>query len=475
MSAETAASAETATAGDTPATDAAVVVRFAPSPTGYLHLGNARTALINYLFARSHGGRFILRLDDTDRERSTEAFAEAIVEDLAWLGIHPDLIVRQSDRQDRHDAAAGMLREAGVLYPAFESAEELEYRRRRLRARGLPPVYDRSALRLTDAERQAFSTGGRQPHWRFLLPNHDGDPMAPHVSEVGWTDLVRGPQSVDLASLSDPVLVRADGTYLYTLPSVVDDIDLGVTHVIRGEDHVTNTGVQIALFRALGHPAPAFGHHNLLILADGSQMSKRTGTLSLRGLRAEGYEPMAIASLAVLVGTASAVEAVDSLEELGRKLDLAHISRAPARFDPAEIGVLNARLVHGLPYETVRPRLAAMGADLGPAFWAAVRSNLIRLEDATLWRDVVRGPVARSQELEGESAFLAAAGAALPAAPWDETSFRVWTKAIQEATGRRGRALFHPLRLAITGREDGPEMARLMPLIAPEDMRARLI
>ncbi|WP_334176553.1 glutamate--tRNA ligase [Pseudoxanthobacter sp.] len=452
----------------------AVVVRFAPSPTGYLHLGNARTALINYLFARLHGGRFILRLDDTDRERSTEAFAQAIVEDLAWLGIEPDLIVRQSERQDRHDEAARRLQAAGALYACYETAEELDYRRKRLRARGLPPVYDRAALRLSEAGRAALEAGGRAPYMRFLLPNHDGDPFAPHATEIGWHDLVRGPQTVDLASLSDPVLVRAGGSYLYTLPSVVDDIDLGVTHVIRGEDHVTNTGVQIALFRALGGGVPAFGHHNLLILADGSQMSKRTGTLSLRGLRADGFEPMAVASLAVLVGTAAAVEALPSLEVLASRLDLAHISRAPAHFDPAEIGVLNARLVHGMDYETVRPRLIALGADLGPAFWAAVRANLTTVGAVTVWRDVVRGPVPRAPDLQEEAGFLAAARALLPPPPWDETSFRTWTKALQAETGRRGRALFHPLRLAVTGREDGPEMARLMPLIDPAEMSARL-
>ncbi|MQT11230.1 glutamate--tRNA ligase [Segnochrobactrum spirostomi] len=448
-----------------------VIVRFAPSPTGRLHLGNARTALLNYLFARRTGGRFILRLDDTDRERSTEAFARGIVEDLAWLGIEPDLIVRQSDRADRHEAAAQSLRERGLLYGCYETPDELERQRKRRLARHLPPIYDRAGFKLDEAARAALAAEGRRPHWRFLLPSGEGGTSR----TVTWDDLVRGPQTVDLASLSDPVLVREDATFLYTLPSVVDDIDLGVTHVVRGEDHVTNTGVQIALFEALGGPVPAFGHHNLLILADGTAMSKRTGTLSLQGLREAGYEPMAIASLAVLVGSAEAVEPVASLEELAERISFDKISRAPARFDPSDLDGLNARLLHGMPYEAARDRLAALDADLGPAFWEAVRANLGQFGEVADWRDVVRGrlpPVAI--EAADERAVLAAARELLPPEPWDQTTFKGWTQAITARTGAKGKALFGPLRRAITGRDAGPELARLMPLMGSADMSARL-
>jgi glutamyl-tRNA synthetase len=339
----------------------APVVRFAPSPTGFLHIGNARPALFNALFARRKGGRFWLRLDDTDTARSTAEFAAAIEEDLGWIGIVPDGMFRQSERLAIYDAAAERLRATGRLYPAYETAEELERRRRRQLGRGLPPVYDRAALKLTPEERAAFEAEGRRPHWRFRL-----DP-----GTVTWDDLVRGPCHVEADSLSDPVLIREDGSYLYTLPSVVDDAETGVTHVIRGEDHVTNTAVQIQIFSALGAPVPVFAHHNLLTTASGEGLSKRLGHLSLRGLRASGYEPMAVAALAVLTGSAEAVRPVADLDELAALVDLAHVSRAPAKFDEHELDGLNARVVHGLSYAAVADRLTALGVapERAQAFW----------------------------------------------------------------------------------------------------------
>jgi glutamyl-tRNA synthetase len=437
------------------------VVRFAPSPTGLIHIGNARPALLNALFARREGGTFVLRFDDTDRERSKPEFAEAIEEDLAWLGVTPDKIVRQSDRFPLYEEAAQRLRANGRLYPAYETSDELEFRRKRQLARGLPPVYDRAALKLTDEERRALEAEGRRPHWRFRL-----DPTM-----VGWTDMVRGPAHVDCASLSDPVLIREDGTYLYTLPSVVDDIDLGITHVIRGEDHVTNTAVQIQLFEALGAAAPVFGHHNLLTTASGEGLSKRLGHLSIRGLREAGIEPQAVASLAVLVGSAEAVRPVASLDELARLVDLAHISRAPARFDEHELEHLNARLVHEMSFEAVRGRLEALGIGGGEAFWLAVRTNLAKVADAAEWWSVVQGPLTPVIE---DSAFIAKAAALLPEAPWDSTTWKRWTEAVRTETGAKGKALFMPLRLALTARDHGPELAALLPLIGPERAAARL-
>ncbi|WCS25131.1 glutamate--tRNA ligase [Methylobacterium sp. NMS14P] len=439
------------------------LVRFAPSPTGYLHIGNARPALLNALFARRTGGRFLLRLDDTDAERSTEAFAEAIGEDLAWLGIVPDLFARQSARTAQHDAAADRLRAAGRLYPCYETPEELERRRRRQLGRGQPPIYDRAALRLTAEERAALEAEGRRPHWRFLL----------EARTVGWDDLVRGPAHVDCASLSDPVLIRADGSYLYTLPSVVDDADLGITHVIRGEDHVTNTGVQVQIFEALGAAIPVFGHHNLLTTADGQGLSKRLGHLSLRGLREAGYEPAAVRSLAVLTGSAESVRAVPDLDTLAGLVDLCEISRAPARFDPAELDGLNARLIHAMPYPEAAGRLAALGIpeDRAEAFWLAVRANLGRVAEAADWWRVVVGPV---EPVLTEPAVIAAARETLPPEPFGPETWKAWTTEIRTRTGAKGRGLFMPLRLALTGLEHGPDLAGLLPLIGRERAERRL-
>lgn len=454
-----------------------VTVRFAPSPTGLLHLGNARTALLNWLFARSRGGRYLLRLDDTDRARSTEAFAAAIVEDLAWLGVVPDLTVRQSDRAASHADAAERLKAAGRLYPCYETADELDRRRGLRRRQGLPPLYDRAALKLTAADRERLVGEGRVPHWRFLLPNHDADPLLIRSAPVAWDDLCRGPQTVDLGSLSDPVLIREDGSFPYTLPSVVDDVELGVTHVVRGEDHVANTAVQIALFEALDASHPVFGHHNFLADPAGAPLSKRTGALSLRALREAGYEPAAVAALAVLTGSSEAVEPVRSLDALAARIDLSKLSRAPARIGDADLGDLNARALSETDYPAVRDRLAALGADLGAAFWDAVRGNLRVLPEAAMWAEIVRtGPGAGAGEAltADDRAYLRAAADLLPAEPWDQTTAKAWTGVVSGATGRKGKALFGPLRRALTGRDDGPELARLLPLIGSVGTRARL-
>ncbi|MCC0806483.1 glutamate--tRNA ligase [Methylobacterium sp. W2] len=441
----------------------APLVRFAPSPTGFLHIGNARPALLNALFARARGGRFLLRLDDTDRERSTEEFASAIAEDLAWLGIVPDLFIRQSDRSAIHDAAAERLKAAGRLYPCYETQDELERRRRRQLGRGQPPIYDRAALGLRDDERAALEAEGRTPHWRFKLD----------ARTVAWDDLVRGPAHVDCASLSDPVLIRADGSYLYTLPSVVDDAEMGITHVIRGEDHVTNTGVQVQIFEALDQPAPIFGHHNLLTTADGEGLSKRLGHLSLRGLRAAGYEPGAVRSLAVLTGSAEAVRAVPDLDELAALVDLSHISRAPAKFDPQELDGLNARLIHAMPYEEARERLLAMGIpeERAQAFWTVIQPNLTKVADAAEWWRIVAGEVT---PIIADAGFAAAALDVLPPEPWDGQTWKAWTNAVKERTGAKGKGLFMPLRLAVTGLEHGPDLSGLLPLIGRQVVVSRL-
>jgi glutamyl-tRNA synthetase len=437
------------------------IVRFAPSPTGHIHIGNTRVALLNALYARREGGTFVLRFDDTDVARSKKEYADSIETDLKWLGIAPDVIVRQSDRFDLYDAAAERLKAVGRLYPCYETQEELEFRRKRQLARGLPPIYDRAALKLTDEDRAKLEQEGRKPHWRFRL----------EPTNVTWDDLVRGHCHVDCGSLSDPVLVREDGTYLYTLPSVVDDIELKVTHVIRGEDHVTNTAVQIQIFEALGAAVPTFAHHSLLITASGEGLSKRLGHLSIKGLRDAGLEPQSVASLAVLVGSAEAVRPVADLNELARLIDFSHISRAPAKFDESELEHLNARLIHEMPYEAARERLAQLDADAGEAFWLAVRGNLTKVQDAVEWARVVSGPVTPVIE---DKAFIEAATNVLPPTPWDAATWKAWTEAVKTATGVKGKALFMPLRLALTGLDHGPELGALLPLIGPERAMARL-
>lgn len=454
-----------------------VTVRFAPSPTGFLHIGNARPALINWLFALRREGRFILRYDDTDKERSSEEFAAAIAEDLGWLGIAPHESFRQSDRLPLYDAAAEKLKAAGLLYPCYETSDELERRRARARALGRPPVYDRAALKLGDEERARLEAEGRRPHWRFLLPNHDGDPFVTRRVERSWDDLCRGAQSIDLASLSDPVLVREDGSYLYTLPSIVDDIAAGVTHVIRGEDHVANTGVQIAIFEALGAAPPVFGHHNLLTTVSGEGLSKRKGALSLRSLREEGFEAMAVVSLAVLTGTSHAVEPAESLARLAEVFDLADVSRSSAKFDPQELRPLNAKLVHALSYADVAARLSGLGIldayPGGEAFWLAVRENCETVADAARWWRAVTAPQSLPVT-EEDRAFLVEAAELLPPEPYDETTWGAWTGALKERTGRKGRGLFLPLRKALTGEEHGPDMKALLPLIGRRNSAARL-
>lgn len=437
--------------------------RFAPSPTGYLHIGNARTALWNALLARKLGGTFILRFDDTDVERSRQEYADAILEDLGWLGIVPDRIERQTDRLSRYDAALADLKARGLVYPAYETAEELDRKRKRQQARGMPPVYDRAALALTAEDRARFEAEGRRPHWRFRLSG----------TTVRWNDGIRGDSHIETGSLSDPVLVRADGTYLYTFASVVDDIDMAITDILRGEDHVANTAVQIELFQAFGATLPRFSHHNLITSATGEEMSKRTGALSIRSFRAEGVDPLAVALVATLTGTSEAVHPVADLSALATMLDLSKISRALTKFDPAEIRDLSARLLHARPFAAVQAELASLGI-AGPQaepFWQAIHGNISRIDEAAEWWRLLMTP----QHFPTDDAnFLTDAAACLPAEPFDGSTWSNWIGAIQARTGRKGKALFMPLRQALTGRDAGPELKAVLPLLGRSGVLSRL-
>ena len=438
-----------------------VVVRFAPSPTGKLHIGNARAAVLNWLFARQSGGHFVLRLDDTDHFRSTQAFAEGIETDLGWLGLSHDRFARQSDRSEVYAAAAEKLKMSGRLYPAYETAEELDRKRARQRARNLPPVYDRSALKLTADERAAFEREGRRPHWRFLL-NH---------AQVQWDDLVRGPISIHTSTLSDPVLIREDGQFLYTLPSVVDDIDFGISHVIRGEDHVVNTAAQIEIFEALGGTLPQFAHYPLILGPEGEPLSKRIGSLSLQSMREMSIDPMAVNSLLAKLGTSDPIEPRRTLGELAAEFAFAKISHAPARLNLDDLNRLSAKLLHMKPFDEVSAHLAERGIGGGESFWLAVRDNLETIEQAAEWWAIVSGPI---EPVVDDQAVAQAAAAILPDGPLTEDSWGPWTKATGQATGKKGRDLFMPLRIALTGHQHGPELKKLLPLIGRERALARL-
>ncbi|MDZ4760181.1 MAG: glutamate--tRNA ligase [Alphaproteobacteria bacterium] len=442
-------------------------VRFAPSPTGRLHVGNIRTALINWLFARSQGGVFVLRIDDTDVERSTAANEQGIRDDLSWLGLVWDETFRQSDRVDRYRQAAEDLKAKGLLYPCFETADELERRRKIALSRGRPPVYDRAALAMSETERKALEADGKHAHWRFKLSG----------AAVTWTDLVRGPQSIDTSSVSDPVLIREDGSFLYTMPSVVDDVDARITHVVRGEDHVTNSGAQIEIFEALGGAAPEMAHMPLLIGADGQGLSKRLGSLSVQQLREEGVEPMAIASLLAKLGTSDPVEARESLADLAKEFSFDKIGRAPARFDETELAGLNAHMVRGLSFAAVKPRLAklAHGEKATEPFWLAIKGNLNSVADAGTWLSVVHGGGLVGPDLpEEDRDFVSRALAAFPEGEVSPSTWHDWTEAVKAATGRKGKALYMPLRRVLTDQERGPEMDKMLVLIGADQARRRL-
>ena len=440
----------------------APTVRFAPSPTGFLHVGNVRVALVNWLFSRAGGGRFLLRLDDTDRARCEDVYAAAIEEDLVWLGLDWDGFSRQSDHLESYDEACGALREAGRLYPCYETPDELALKRKSLLSRGKPPIYDRTALGLSGAEREKLKEEGHKPHWRFKLEG----------GEVVWDDLVHGHLSFDGENLSDPVLVREDGTYLYMLPSTVDDTAMQVSHVVRGDDHLANSAVQIQLFEALGVPVPNFAHLPLLRDVEGGELSKRLGSLALRDLRGDGIEAMAVNSLLASLGTSEAVKEHGSLEELVGTFDFSKFSCNPPKFGYDELERLNGRVLRLLPFDLVASRLMEMGMEkVAPAFWMAVRPNLARLDEAREWWQVCNGEVTPVIE---DAEFTTAAAALLPEGCWDEASWGQWTKAVIGKTGRKGKELFKPLRLALTGCDHGPEMKALLPLMDRARVEARL-
>jgi len=433
-------------------------VRIAPSPTGLLHIGNIRAALFNYLFAKNLHGNFMLRLDDTDQERSTEAFAQAIDRDLKWLGLEWQSFVRQSDRRVRYNEVLETLKVSKRVYPCFETQAELDLKRKTQLGRGLPPVYDRSSLKLSPEEQQTLLAQGRKPHWRFKL----------NPDDVVWDDLIQGHKKFPTAALSDPVLIREDGVPLYTFCSVVDDADYKITHIIRGEDHVTNTAVQIQIWEAITTlPVPLFAHFPLIVSSSGIEMSKRLGTLSIASMRDEmEIEPMTINALLAKLGTSDAISPQLSLDELAAEFALNKISHSTPKFDLEELKALNAKILHITPYHNIAERLNSLGlSQIDEPFWNALRSNLTKFSDIKNWWHIVHGPITpRIEDLP----FVQEAASLLPLSPWDHTTWTEWTNTIKEKTGRKGKELFMPLRLALTGVSHGPEMKIILPMIGPK-------
>lgn len=435
-----------------------VTTRFAPSPTGTLHVGNVRTALHNWLLAKQAGGRFLLRIDDTDKERSREEYVDAIRADLAWLGLVPDGEERQSARFELYEREFQKLVAAGRVYRCYETAQELDLKRKVLLGRGLPPIYDRGALQLTEADHAAKAAAGERPHWRFLLD---------HDQPIEWVDGIRGPQHFDPRQMSDPVVRRADGSWLYMLPSAIDDVDMGISHVLRGEDHVSNTATQVQMFTALGAEPPKFAHEALLVGSEG-KLSKRLGSLGMAELRDAGIEPQAVIALLARLGTSNPVDSALDAAALAASFNLAHFGRAPARFDEAELARVNAAIIHRLSYAAVATRLPA-GMD--EAAWATIRPNLSRLSEAADWWQVVTGPIAAAPQSDEDRVYLAAAAEVLEQVGADWAAL---TAALKEQTGRKGKPLFLPLRQALTGQDHGPEMAAMLPLIGQAAALERL-
>lgn len=442
-----------------------VKVRFAPSPTGYLHIGNARTAIITWLFARKHQGHFLLRIDDTDVERSKVEYEHAIMDGLTWLGLNWDEKANQKDRTARYEEVIEQLKADGRLYACYETPEELGLKRKTQLNRGVPPTYDRAGLDLTDEDHAAFKAEGRHPHWRFKL-NH---------TPITWHDHIRGPVEFKGEDLSDPVVLREDGSPLYHLCSVIDDIDFEITHVVRGEDHVSNTATHVQMFEAISGKAPEFAHMSLIADAEGGKLSKRLGSLSVKDIMEnEGLEAMAINSLMARLGTSDPIEAYTTMEPLIEAFDFGKFSRNPPKFDMEDLTRLNAKILHETNFDSVKDRLAEMGLDtINQNFWNAVRANIEKLDDAKDWWDIVNAPVTPNMTAE-DRAFTSDAANHLPPAPWDENTFKAWVDKVKESSDRKGKTLFMPLRQALTGMDHGPELNILLPLLGEEKTKERL-
>ncbi len=432
-----------------------IKVRFAPSPTGYMHIGNTRTALFNWLWAKKMGGEFMLRIDDTDFARSKKEYEDSLRESLVWLGLEWSSEARQSARFDRYKQATEKLISEGRIYACYETPEELEFKRKRALSKGLPPIYDRQALNYTADDLLKFEKEGRKPHYRFKLES----------GIISWHDEIRGEVKYNADNLSDPIIIREDGSYLYHLPSVIDDVDFSITHILRGEDHVTNTASQIQMFEALGGKTPVFAHLPLLTGKEG-KLSKRLGSLGVRELKAEGIENMAISSYLAKLGTSEEIRSFYSLDELAQTLDFSKIGHAQPKFDIDDLRHFNTKHIHNMPFEAIQNRI-----NVEKSFWNNVKANLNTANDVKIWDKICNGeitPIIENKSLTDLAADL------LPHTDFDDQTFNLWLNELKEKSGLKGKDLFHPIRLALTGEISGPELKTLLPLIGYSKAFSRL-
>ena len=438
------------------------ITRFAPSPSGLLHVGNVRTALLNYLVSKKDNGHFILRIDDTDTERSKDKFINNIKQDLNWLGLNYDEYYQQSERIKLYDEAFELLKNKELVYPCFETPDELDKKRKRLIARRMPPVYDRAALKHTKDEIDSFLESGKKPHWRFKLSN----------KKITFDDLIRGEVNVDLAAQSDPVLKREDGDYLYNLPSVVDDIEMNITHIIRGEDHITNSGIQIEIFNALDSGIPIFGHNSLLVSESGEPFSKRNSAASINQLREDGIDPNAINSLNASIGSSVDIEAYNSLNLLAQKFEITSLGRAPARYSNDQLYKLNSELLSNYDFEKIISLLGDNKGSFNREFWDCIKHNISNISEVFEWIRVIDEPINIDIDIEYE--YLNVAQDLLPNEPWNIETWDQWILKIKEKTERKGKDLFMPIRLALTGKTKGPELNKLILLMGYNKVMKRL-
>ncbi|MBD5405516.1 glutamate--tRNA ligase [bacterium] len=447
-----------------------IKVRFAPSPSGYVHIGNIKTAIFNWLFLLSekqkgNDGKFLLRIDDTDLSRTKQEYIDAVKEDVKWFGIDWDESFHQSSRFDRYNECFEKLKAEGRVYVCYETAEELEAKRKRQIARKVAPVYDRSALNLTEEDKKKLEAEGRKPYWRFKL--NEGD--------VVFNDLVKGECKFNMKHLSDPVIIREDGTYLYNFPSVIDDMDSGITHIIRGQDHLTNTAMQIQMFEALGAKfIPQFAHYPMILNAEGHKFSKRESDISIRNLKNDGIEAMTIANILVGLGSANGGKMHKNMEELASTFALSNYGSAFSRFDMDTFYKENGKLLRVLDFDDVKDRLVSIDGRIDAKFWNMVRGNIDKLSDISYWVNVVYGDIEAPALSSDERSFLNTALSSLPVGDFDENTMKIWANAIMDATGKKGRDLYHPIRLCLTGIEYGPEMTALLPLMGRDKVIERI-